>query len=463
MFRVIVAIQAYIASVSRDCLSSTGLIVSILSLVRGDFDCEKVEGTRKRVTFANCMKPHLCTLPILEHWVCHHCTACCRGTTIQLTPDDLQRLQQQKWDQDRHYRGIQTVRRSSWLTSGPVLAQQADGSCIFLTDSGRCRIHEKFGLEAKPFMCQLFPLKVVSTDRDSYATVLRSCPSAAADRGRPLNQQLQFLKRLLGNESENSATPTAPPLLRRTARSWDDFYRVVDAIQRLLTDNRFPLVRRLAHCLRFCSLLEECKWKRVGTEAVAELIEVLEQSACGDVGALFQDREPPSSSTARLFRRLGVHFIRCFPGGQPTLRLSDQWKVFRLSGQLARSTRLLPELHPRFPAIQLDQLESPLGPLSENVLKPLTRFYESHAVSKRYALANSSRSVVVSFRQLAFTFPMALWMLRWLAVERQPEREDMIPIVVAIERGIALRGLSRAAGYLAETGQLDRLIAWYSR
>ena len=420
-------------------------------------------GSHGRVGLGSNMKSQLRTLPILEQWDCHHCTACCRETVIQLNLDDLARLKQQKWDQHPLYRGIKILRGASWLSGAAVLAHQSDGSCVFLTESGRCRIHEVFGPDAKPLMCRLFPLQVVTTDREACATVLRSCPSAAADRGRPLDQHLTFLKRLVGDKFEKRAPKTVPPILRRTTRSWNDFYSLVEAVQRLLVDSRFPLVRRLVHALRFCTLLEQCNFNRVGTESIAELTRSLEQAASHDVGILFQDRQPPSPSTARLFRRLGAHFIRCVPGGLPTRTLVDHWRVLRLSGRLARMTTLSPELHPQFPAVDVDRLERPLGPLAGDVLHPLSRFYESHAISKRYILVRPNDTVVDSVRRLVFTFPMALWMLRWLAVDRKPVAEDMVQIVVALERGFVLPALRGAAGFLAQSGQLDRLLAWYSR
>jgi lysine-N-methylase len=409
------------------------------------------------------MKSKIRTLPIVEQWDCHHCTACCRETTIQLNPDDLQRLTQQQWDQHPEYCGIQIVRRSAWLGGAQVLAHKADGSCVFLTNSGRCRIHEEFGLDAKPFVCRLFPLQVLTTDREAFATVVRSCPSAAAERGRPLSQHLDFLRRLLGDDSKIVAKHDAPRIVRRARRSWDDFYLVTEALQRLLSDDRVPLVRRLVHCLRFCTLLEQCKWNRVATDSQAELIELLEQLSCSNVGELFENRQPPSKRTSRLFRRLGAHFVRCFPGGRPNRTLSDHWYTFRLSGRLARATTTTPELHPQFRSIELDQLERPLGPLTAEVLQPLSRLFEAHGVSKRYALAQPGKSLVESARRLTFAFPMALWMLRWVAADREPIAEDMVQIVVAIERGLELPALSRAIGYMAESGQLERLIAWYGR
>jgi len=399
------------------------------------------------------MPPKLRTLPIVEHWDCHGCTACCRETMVRLNADDLARLKEQRWEDDPEYRGIRVVRRSFFLLRGAqVLAHKPDGSCVFLTPAGRCRIHELFGADAKPLMCRQFPLQVVRTDRDASVTVERSCPSAAADRGRPVAEHLPDLKRLLGDASERGATAAAPPIVRRTRRGWDDFHRVAGAIERMLTDRQLPLVRRLVHCLRFASLLEECKWKRVGPEAVAELLAVLEQAAREDTGQCFQDRQPPSAPSARLFRRLGAHFIRCFPGGQPTRTLMDQWRAFRLGSRLARGPSMLPAVHPRFPAIKLDELERPLGALRGDVLSPLDRLFETHAASKRYALALPRTSLIDNVRRLTLAFPMALWMLRWLAAGRESEADDMVQIVVAVERGLALPALVRASSFLAGSG-----------
>ena len=403
------------------------------------------------------------TLPILEQWDCHGCTACCRETTIQLTPDDLARLHEQRWDQHPEYRGVRTVRRATWFAGQPVLAHQPDGSCVFLTAAGRCRIHELHGPDAKPFMCRQFPLQIVTTDQSAFATVVRSCPSAAADRGRPLDEHLPFVRRLFRDKLAASEPPAAPSIVRRTARGWHDFHLLADALERLVVDPRFPLVRRLVHGLRYCALVDECQWKRVAADAVAELAQVLERSVPNDVGPLFEDRQPPSPTAARLFRRLAAHFIRCVPGGRPTRTWLDHWRVFRLSGQLARARGQLPELHPRFPAARVDQLERPLGPLADDVLHPLNRFYQSQAISKRYVLTPAGASLVDSFRRLAFTFPIALWMLRWLSVDREPTADDMLQIVVGLERGYVLPALNPAARYLAESGELDRLIAWYGR
>jgi Fe-S-cluster containining protein len=423
-------------------------------------------GLRRSVEFVDAllaMRSILYPLPVVEQWDCHGCTACCRETTIQLNAEDLARLQEQHWERHPEFHTVRTVRRSFLLGGANVLAHKADGSCVFLTNAGRCHIHEVFGAETKPLMCRQFPLQVVRTDREVVATVARSCPSAAADIGRPLNEHLSFLKQLLGYQTAHDELTRAPPVAGRARRGWDDFYLAAEAVERLLVDERLPLVRRVVHAVRFCNLLEQCKLKRVGAKEFGALVEATEQLAGADAGHLFQERKPPARRSGRLFRRLGGHFIRCFPGGPPARSLADHWRAMRQSGQLARSPATLPELHPCFPPMSSEKLERALGPLSGEVLRPLDRFFVTHSMSKRYALMAGGGSLVDSVRRLAFTFPISLWMLRWLASERKPEADDVVQIVVALERGLPLPALSGAARYLAHSGQLERLIAWYGR
>jgi len=70
------------------------------------------------------MAPKLRTLPIVEQWDCHGCTACCRETTIQLNADDVERLEGQRWDKRPEFRGVRILRRSLLLGGAKVLAHK---------------------------------------------------------------------------------------------------------------------------------------------------------------------------------------------------------------------------------------------------------------------------------------------------------------------------------------------------
>ena len=129
-------------------------------------------------------------LPIIERWDCHQCGVCCRGSLVPLSAEDLARLKEQGWAEHPDFRGTPIVTRESWFGGEYRLAHRDDGSCVFLLPDGLCRIHKELGFEAKPLICRTFPLQIVPRENVAYVTIRRACPSAAADQGRPVSEQL---------------------------------------------------------------------------------------------------------------------------------------------------------------------------------------------------------------------------------------------------------------------------------
>ncbi|HRX82666.1 MAG TPA: YkgJ family cysteine cluster protein, partial [Pirellulaceae bacterium] len=233
------------------------------------------------------------TLPIIEQWDCASCGNCCRGSIIPLSDDDLARLNAQRWEECSDFEGVQTVARPGWFAKRPQLGQRADGSCVFLMEDNRCRIHAEYGADAKPLVCQMYPLQLVPQEKRAILTLRRSCPSAAADQGSELQKHLSFVKQKAHQGELLDKAIRAPAITRRYRGSWAEALIVAKAIERLLTDERYPLVRRLAHGVRFCALLEQCKLKRLDESQLPELMEILEEGSRDEVSDLFSDRQPP--------------------------------------------------------------------------------------------------------------------------------------------------------------------------
>ncbi len=86
-----------------------------------------------------------------------------------------------------------------------------------------------------------------------------------------------------------------------------------------------------------------------------------------------------------------------------------------------------------------------------------------------YAISDRSDwSIVESIRAVAILYPVGLWLLRWLAVDRTPTFEDMISIVVALDRTQGHASLSGAAhryrlSMLGSQEEIERLVVWYGR
>ncbi len=182
---------------------------------------------------ASSMTLPLRTLPIVEQWDCNGCCHCCRATVIRLNDDDLRRLRQQRWEHNPDYRGQKIVIRRGLWRRRHFLAKRKDGTCVFLTADGRCRIHRDFGMAAKPFVCQMFPFQLVPLAEFAYLTSRRLCPSAAADRGRKLADHLDDARRMAEEGGLAAAPGEPPPVARRQPASWQRTLPVADCIERI--------------------------------------------------------------------------------------------------------------------------------------------------------------------------------------------------------------------------------------
>ena len=70
------------------------------------------------------------------------------------------------------------------------LNQNAEAACVFLGPGGRCRIHAKFGHDAKPLACRLYPFVLVPAGKRWRVGLRFSCPSVAVS----LIRSMSFLR-----------------------------------------------------------------------------------------------------------------------------------------------------------------------------------------------------------------------------------------------------------------------------
>ncbi len=125
-----------------------------------------------------------------QKYSCHGCGACCRDFTVQLTPLDLQKLDEQGWREQLGQEYVVQFRGHSWLK------QTDDGACVFLGDNGLCKVHAQFGLQAKPLACQFFPFMLSPNVRDTHVGISFACGSVAASKGAPLQTHRLDVRRM---------------------------------------------------------------------------------------------------------------------------------------------------------------------------------------------------------------------------------------------------------------------------
>jgi lysine-N-methylase len=409
------------------------------------------------------------TLPILEQWDCHGCGICCHGASVLLNDADVELLRSQHWDKHPDFRGKKILVRAGLFDLRYRLAHRRDGSCVFQDADKLCRIHREFGYDAKPHVCRLAPLQMIPVDNFAYVTLRRYCPSAAADEGRPLEEQLDQYRRLAeeSNAVPNRAMP--PKLSHRYRRDWKDALAVAEVFNRFLLDERYPLVRRLVHGLEFCRLFDACKLRKIQGDRLVELLSVLKESAVESSGAFFGDRQSPAGTIARWFRHIALEYMRLYPDFVPETSWGERLRMVRTTLSFLRGKGAVPNLRMELPPANFADLERPLGALPVEVMLPLTRYFERSVVSLRYVMFKGGRfSMIEGFQALALGFPVAMWMLRFVCGPRDPEKQDVVKLVMMLDRGetnLAMLGSQHRwrVNSLMNDRQLARLAAWYAR
>ncbi|MBX3355365.1 MAG: YkgJ family cysteine cluster protein [Phycisphaeraceae bacterium] len=130
-------------------------------------------------------------LPV-QRYSCHGCGDCCRDFTVQLSPEDLARLERQGW-RERLGEPV-TVE----FQGQAFLRQRDDGACIFLMDNGLCRVHSEFGFDEKPLACRVFPFSLAPGPRAAMAGINFACQSVRQSRGAALPSHMESLRDFQG-------------------------------------------------------------------------------------------------------------------------------------------------------------------------------------------------------------------------------------------------------------------------
>ena len=409
------------------------------------------------------------TPPIPENWDCQGCGICCRGAIVVLNDKDLRQIRSQRWDEDPDFRGKKILVRLGIFDKRYRLAQRDDGVCIFQGADKLCRIHKQFGYDAKPHICRMAPLQLVPLENIAYVTLRRYCPSAAADRGRAVKEQLDELRELLKRSGEEPLPSSPPALTRKYRRPWKDATTLNDSLGRLIADGRFPLVRRLVHGLELCNLLNGCKLRGFQGERLVELLSMLENSAIEDCATLFKERLSPKRQAGRLFRQTLLEYLRLHPDFTGEYSWRERGRLIAAAFRFSRGAGPVPRFRLPFPPTTFESQERAIGHLPDTVLKPLTSYFETAVVSWRYAMMKRRRwSMIESFWDLALAYSVGMWVLRLACTGREPNAEDVIRVVMMLDRGQTHASL---VGYrhrlrvraLAHNDQLARLAVWYAR
>ncbi|MBI1914326.1 MAG: YkgJ family cysteine cluster protein [Planctomycetes bacterium] len=417
-------------------------------------------------------------LPVLQNWDCHVCGTCCKEYQVTVTDEERKRIESQGWDRDKDLGGLAPFKRvGPFWARRSQLNHRPDGSCVFLSEQGRCRIHERFGYETKPLPCRLFPFVLVPQGDHWGVGVRYACPSAAANKGRPLSKHdeelLEFAALLAKREGltpQPDGTSVRPPRLRSGQRvAWPELQRFVKPLLNLLRDRSDPMERRMRKCLAFATVCRQAKnIAQLEGDKLRELLDVLESFAGADVPADPMSVTPPSWVGRILFRQALAIYTRKDHGPNRGPDIRGRVALLHAAWRFTRGSGFIPRMHAWLPETTFEAIEQPTGPLSPQADEILERYYTMKVGSMQFCGAASfGMSFWEGFEHLALTMPILLWVAR--AMRPLPAEEAVTRALSIVDDHF---GFNRVLGtlrqrlsfkILARRGEISRLIAWYSR
>jgi lysine-N-methylase len=417
-------------------------------------------------------------LPTTQNWTCQSCSACCRQRAVNLSEDERQRILSQGWGpKDGTPEGDALFE----LCAGPSgnrqyrLAHQPKGAGVSLDERNLCRTHAKFGEAAKPLPCRVFPFAFHPAGRTIAVSLQFSCPSVAANHGKPLDQQAAAIKRLARTVAPDNYRQLPPPdVTSRMRVDWPGFLRFTAALDKTLAPGDVPIALKVQRALFWLDLVES-RLDQISRDEVAGFLDFIHQAACNSLPAEKSSPPtvaPPSASARMLFRQLTARYARQDTVADVASGWMVRWRLLCAAVRFARGTGSAPPLQPVFRKAPFKSLEQPFGMPAE-CESIWTRYFRVKVQGLHFCgPALYGLSLRDGFHDLALILPVTIWIARWLAVSRDRTHLTTEDVSQALSISDYHFGCSPLLGasnsrrqvrMLSQTREIPTLIRWYVR
>ncbi|MBZ0185749.1 MAG: YkgJ family cysteine cluster protein, partial [Candidatus Obscuribacterales bacterium] len=339
------------------------------------------------------------TLHIPEgiNYECTGCGKCCGGWSVPMTESDYFRISDIDWSKENDkYIGKSLFREmrdyeSEGTPYTHAIKEGEDGHCPFLVDK-LCFIHSKFGSQAKPSICQLFPYCFNETPSGIYATVSFVSMGAVNNSGKALSQQRDYLeakfKEFRGLYRDHHPNWSALQMSTGVPLSWDEYLEHEKEIVSCLQDSSSSFEERFLKVSVY--LMDELQKKRGGGSRPA----------------------PVSLSEASPLKWLDKQLLTAlhkvyFPVKKPG-RGEEDFNFYRFLYQVTCLGLLPPTIAVPGYSYSFERLEAvPFPEGDKDIDNLIYRYFFNRIFGKLYFGAGFGQlSLIVGFHHLAFIFAL---------------------------------------------------------
>jgi len=408
------------------------------------------------------------SLPAYQCFACRGCAACCKGIfTIALSAEEAARIRAQGWEREPGLKGVKLM-----VPYGDTvrLNHRPGGDCVFLDGDNRCRIHAKFGAEAKPLACRAYPFKHIPTGDGVRIDLRYDCPAVAANDGQPLTEYRAELEALATEVIHGDPAEMAPPRFTEAIYlPWGHAARVTDLFLRLLAAEEFDLTTRVVGCVDAIELLGSLRIDQLDAPALEVLLNTIYQKATATMRVNPLERNAPPALVLTAFRQHLCLYGREDRWGAKSSFFQRLWLYLRM----VDGGGFVPRLRADFPRVPFFILEDPLGIPPDAVVEPIARCLRLRLESMGYFGPNFYHYPLLDgLGALFLTYPMTCWFARAYAVGRKLPAPDADCMARGVQLANHAYGISPVQNLPVERARLAslckrqtlrKLVAWYGR
>jgi len=415
-------------------------------------------------------------LPVLQNWSCHNCGGCCRQHAIEITAEEKLRIERQNWQGEPGFPKDQPI--FEWHAGSPwnkryMLAHRPDGACVFLDENGLCRIHAKFGEQAKPLACRIYPYAFHPAGKSIAVGLRFSCPSVVSNLGRKLTEnrdEIKELQRLTVPESAGSYPP--PFITARQRLDWRDTLQFIRALEDSIAREDLPLRTRILQSLAWMNLVEQSNFENIQGVRLAEYLQLVTSGALDEATEYLSGQELEPTRVSRTpFRQLVAHYARRDTAVELREGLAGRWKLLRAAFAFARGTGLTPALQPGLQSVPFENISAWRQAFPPGVDELLTRYLRVKIQSLHFCGgAFYDWPLTDGYFALVLILPVMIWISRWLAASEGREAwtiEDLRRAIAIADHHhgyspiVGSWGFRRRIALFRKTGDLIRIPMWY--
>lgn len=411
-------------------------------------------------------------VPQFQNWNCHNCTFCCRDNmSVEVSLEEKQRIEGQGWSSAD---GVDPDRIFVATDTGSRLGHQADGACVFLNASGRCRIHERFGEVAKPLPCRLFPFAIHPAGDRLTVSLRFGCPSVAANRGRGLSEHRDAIRQLAQEVVPVDYREGRPPeLMDLVPVTWPVLRRCVDWLDAAVADPSLPIALKLLRVFACLRAMEIARSHPLVAQDPVQLLGMLSKKVAEKLPSIPEPAQRPTRFGHFMFRVLLFEYARTESASNR--RRSRSRPLLTLASLLGFATTngRIPRLRPEWGELRFDDLERPFGELPVEAESTLTRFFRVKIQGLHFCgRAQHDVSFAEGFYGLALLLPVILWLSRNMAAShgrKSIAAEDVSRAMMIADHHYGYSKRLRSYSFrkivqlLAQREDVGHLCGWYGK